>query len=239
LISVIEILYQMKQGATAPYLCLADNNNKYVIKRQRAGFEGCIKEWLLGRLGQSFGLPIPDCELVYIDHSLLEYNDNYKSEIGEGMAFASEFIIDLQEVNYRQLDNLSVGVLRDLYVFDYWIRNADRNLTELGGNPNLFYKQSSLDVVVLDHNLAFDNEFLEEEHKKLHVCQRFWPAQIDFESQQKYQEKMTNALQHWDVLISGIPCDWKVEIAGFDGFTEQLKLILDKYKTNLFWEGLK
>jgi hypothetical protein len=29
----------MKQGATAPYLCLADNNKKYVIKRQRAGFE--------------------------------------------------------------------------------------------------------------------------------------------------------------------------------------------------------
>ena len=43
MIAIIEIQYQMKQGATAPYLCLADNNKKYVIKRQRAGFEGCIK----------------------------------------------------------------------------------------------------------------------------------------------------------------------------------------------------
>ena len=33
--------------------------------------------------------------------------------------------------------------------------------------------------------------------------------------------------------------DWKDEIVGFDGFTSQLKLILDQYKTNLFWEGIK
>tara|TARA_R110001599_G_C12259430_1_gene660357 strand:+ start:335 stop:1024 length:690 start_codon:yes stop_codon:yes gene_type:complete len=229
----------MKQGATAPYLCTADNQKKYVIKRQRAGFEGCIKELLLAKLGQSFGLPIPDCQLVYIDQTLLEYNDKYKSEIGEGTAFASEFIIDLQEVNYRKLESLSLSVLRDLYVFDYWVRNADRNLTEHGGNPNLFYKQSSLDVIVLDHNLAFDNEFIEKDHQQLHACSRFWSAQIDFESQQRYQEKMTNALQCWDDLIGKIPCDWKVEISDFDGFTSQLKLILNRYTTNLFWEGLE
>lgn len=239
MISVVEILYQMKQGATAPYLCLADNDKKYIIKRQRAGFEGCIKEWLLGNLGQLFGLPIPDCQLVDIEYGLLEYNDLYLSEIGEGTAFASEFITDLQEVNYLHLSSASVETLRDLYVFDYWIRNADRNLTELGGNPNLFYKQSNFDVIVLDHNLAFDDEFLDEDHKQLHVCQRFWPAQLDFEVQQKYEEKMKNALQSWDDLISKIPNDWKDEIVGFDGFTSQLKLILDKYKTNLFWEELK
>jgi hypothetical protein len=45
LINVIEILYQMKQGATAPYLCLGDNDKKYVIKRQRAGFEGKRSFW--------------------------------------------------------------------------------------------------------------------------------------------------------------------------------------------------
>jgi hypothetical protein len=239
LISVVEILYQMKQGATGPYLCIADNKKKYVVKRQRAGFEGCIKEWLLGRLGQLFGLPIPDCQLVYIDIFLLDYNANYQSEIGEGTAFASEFISDLQEVNYQQLNNVSVDVLRDLYVFDYWIRNADRNLTELGGNPNLFYKQSSLDVIVLDHNLAFDHDFLMENHNQLHVCKRFWPAQFDFEAQQKYEERMTRSLQSLDDLISQIPQDWKEEIADFNGFINQLKLILMNYKTNLFWEGLK
>lgn len=169
----------------------------------------------------------------------MEYNDIYLSEIGEGTAFASEFIDDLQEVNYQKLDNASVDILRDLYVFDYWIRNADRNLTEQGGNPNLFYKQSSLDVIVLDHNLAFDNDFLNQDHAQLHVCKRFWPVQFDFDAQQKYEDRMRNSLQHWDDLISKIPNDWKVEVAGFDGFISQLKLILDKYETNLFWEELR
>jgi hypothetical protein len=124
-------------------------------------------------------------------------------------------------------------------VFDYWVRNADRNLTEQGGNPNLFYKQSSLDLIVLDHNLAFDNDFLKQDHRELHACKRFWSAQFDFESQQKYEERMRDSLQHWEYLISNIPSDWKVEVTGFDGFINQLKLILDKYKTNLFWEELR
>lgn len=229
----------MKQGATAPYLCLGDNDKKYVIKRQRAGFEGCIKEWLLGNLGQAFGLPIPDCQLVNIDSCLLEYNDIYLSEIGQGTAFASEFIIDLQEMNYQKLDNTSVDTLRDIYVFDYWIQNADRSLTEQGGNPNLFYKQSCLDVIVLDHNLAFDEEFLKQDHNQLHACKRFWPVQFDFDAQQKYEEKMRSSLVYWDNFVSKIPNDWKVEVAGFDGFINQLKLILDKYETDLFWEELR
>lgn len=229
----------MKQGATAPYLCIADNDKKYVIKRQRAGFEGCIKEWLLGKLGQSFGLPIPECQLVQISDMLLDYNDNYQSEIGEGIAFASEFISDLQEVNYQQLDSLSVDVLRELYIFDYWVNNADRNLTELGGNPNLFYKQSNLNVIVLDHNLAFDENFLIIDHQELHVCRRFWPAQFDFEIQQSYENRMTNALDIWDDLVSKIPNDWRNKLADFDGFTNQLKLILLQYKDDCFWEGLR
>jgi len=239
LICIVEILHQMQQGATAPYLCLADNDKKYVIKRLRAGFEGCIKEWLFGKLGQNIGLPIPDCELVYVDGSLLEYNDDYKFEIGEGMAFGSEHISDLQEVNYQQLQGFPKNKLQDLYVFDYWIRNADRNLTELSGNPNLFYQQSNLDVIVLDHNLAFDKEFLIENHHKLHVSSQFWPAQIDYELQQSYEDRIKRALTSWDDLIADIPDDWKEGVANFDGLIDEMKLILDEYQNKQFWEGLK
>ncbi len=239
MICIVEILHQMQQGATAPYLCLADNDKKYVIKRQRAGFEGCIKEWLFGKLGQVFGLPIPDCGLFYVDSSLLEYNDDYKFEIGEGVAFGSEHIPDLQEVNYQQLQSFPKNKLQDLYVFDYWIRNADRNLTELSGNPNLFYKQSNLEVIVLDHNLAFDNDFSIENHHKLHVSTQFWPVQIDYELQHSYEERIKMALANWDDLVANIPDDWKEGVANFDGLINEIKLILNEYQKKQFWEGLK
>lgn len=239
MICIIEIQYQMKQGATAPYLCLADNDKKYVIKRQRAGFEGCIKEWLFGKLGQYFGLPIPDIELVYVDDSLLEYNDDYQFEIGEGIAFGSEHIPDLQEVNYQQLNGLPQSKLQDLYVFDYWIRNGDRNLSELGGNPNLFYKHSNLDLIVLDHNLALDHQFQLNNHHQFHVSSQFWPAQIDYDLLQNYEERMKTAMTKWDDLVADIPDDWKEGVADFDGFMEQIKLILSEYQNKQFWEGLK
>jgi hypothetical protein len=239
MIAIIEIQYQMKQGATAPYLCLADNNKKYVIKRQRAGFEGCIKEWLFGKLGQSFGLPIPDCELVYVDRSLLEYNVDYQFEIGEGVAFGSEHIPDLQEVNYQQLHGLPQSKLQDLYVFDYWIHNADRNLTKWGGNPNLFFKHSNLGMIVLDHNLAFDHQFELQSHRQLHVSSQFWPAQMDYDLQQNYKERIEVALTNWDDLVSDISDDWKEGVTDFDGLIEQIKLVLNEYQIKKFWEGLK
>lgn len=229
----------MQQGATGPYLCLADDNKKYVLKRQRAGFEGCIKEWLLGNLGRSIGLPIPNCELVYVDGSLLEYSDKYQFEIGEGMAFASEHIPDLQEVNYQQLQHCAENQLQDLYVFDYWIRNADRNLTELSGNPNLFYKHSNFEMIVLDHNLACDKEFRIEDHQKLHVSSQFWPAQIDYVLQQNFEQRIRKAMNSWNDLVAAIPDDWKEGVADFDGLVAEMKLVLEQYQTQQFWEGLK
>jgi hypothetical protein len=239
LINIIEIIHQMTQGATAPYLCSADDGKKYVIKRERAGFEGCIKEWLFGNLGQYFGLPIPSCKLVYVDRSLLEYNDNYRFEIGEGVAFGSELIPDLQEVNYQMLQTLPQNTLKDLYVFDYWIRNGDRNLTEYSGNPNLFFKQSNLDVIVLDHNLAFDQTFLQKNHSKLHVSNEYWPAQIDYDIQQQYEQRIEGTLAFLDEIIAKIPDDWKDGVDDFDGFVVQIKLVLIEYKKETFWEGLK
>ncbi|MER2491221.1 HipA family kinase [Catenovulum sediminis] len=238
-ICIVEIIHQMTQGATGPYLCLADNGKKYVIKRQRAGFEGCIKEWLFGKLGQDFGLPIPNCELVYVDSALLEYNSDYQFEIGEGVAFASEFIPDLQEVNYQILHSLSQETLRDLYVFDYWIKNADRNLTKLGGNPNLFYAQSSLALKVVDHNLAFDNGFLIAEHHKFHVSSDYWPAQIDYDVLQNYEQRMADAFANWQQIVEQIPEDWREGVADYHGIIERMTLRLNEYLNQKFWEGLK
>ena len=141
-------------------------------------------------------------------------------------------------MNYQQLHSFSHNKLQDLYVFDYWIRNADRNLSELGGNPNLFYKQSNLDMIVLDHNLAFDEEFLLESHHQLHVSNQFWPVQVDYDLLHSYEERMKNALINWDDLVIDIPDEWKAEVADFDGLIDQIKLVLNEYENEQFWEGL-
>jgi hypothetical protein len=159
LLYIEEIIRKMEQGKTEPYLCRDSIKEMYVVKRLTATFDGCIKEWISARLAKEFGLPIPPFSLAEIDEYLIEYNAEYRNDLGEGIAFASKFVEDLQEVNYSLLDEAQIEVLKDLYIFDYWIKNADRTLSESGGNPNLFYKQSTNEVVVVDHNLAFDSAF--------------------------------------------------------------------------------
>ncbi len=168
-----------------------------------------------------------------------KFDADYQFEIGEGVAFASEFIPDLQEVNYQILDSLPQETLRDLYVFDYWIKNADRNLTVLGGNPNLFYAQSNLAVKVLDHNLAFDDDFLIQEHQQLHVSSDYWPAQIDYCALQNYERRMGEALLKWQELVAQIPEDWQQGAFDYHGIIQQMALRLKEYLDQEFWEGLK
>jgi hypothetical protein len=43
LINVIEILYQMKQGATAPYLCLGDNDKNMLLNVKGLDLKGALK----------------------------------------------------------------------------------------------------------------------------------------------------------------------------------------------------
>lgn len=231
-----EIIRKMEQGKTEPYLCRDSIQDMYVVKRLTATFDGCIKEWICARLAKEFGLPIPPFSLAEIDEYLIEYNTEHRNNLGEGIAFASKFVEDLQEVNYSLLDEAQIEVLKDLYIFDYWIKNADRTLSESGGNPNLFYKQSTNEVIVIDHNLAFDSTFKVEDHESIHVSARFWPRQLGLFDKGDYKNRMSHAISFWDEIINEIPIEWLELIPDSDGFFARLKVVLEKFKNDEFWE---
>lgn len=233
-----EIIRKMEQGKTEPYLCRDSNQEMYVVKRLTATFDGCIKEWICARLAKEFGLPIPPFNLAEIDECLVEYNYEHRNDLGEGIAFASKFVEDLQEVNYSLLNEVQIEVLKDLYVFDYWIKNADRTLSESGGNPNLFYKQSTNEIVVVDHNLAFDSDFKVQDHESIHVSARFWPEQLGLFDMDEYKSRMERSISFWEDIVSEIPEEWLELIPDPDGFFGQLKVILEKFNHNEFWEVL-
>ena len=48
---------------------------------------------------------------------------------------------------------------KDVVLFDWWVHNADRTLTEKGGNPNLLWDLQHSKLAVIDHNQAFDTDF--------------------------------------------------------------------------------
>ena len=243
MINIIEIKQKMTQGKTEPWLCLGDDNNEYVVKRLNATFKGCLYEWIAANLGQRYGLAIPDCALVYVDESLVEYDIDLLVGLGSGIAFASRLQPDLQEVNVNLLRRADKQILTDLFMFDNWIQNGDRTLTESGGNPNLYFNLASNNLEVFDHNLAFEQDFNIEEHKKLHVSSFLFRGQTDmFEpmfEKQMYVDKFTKALDGLDAIIATIPDEWLQEIPDALGEIDRIRVVLGAYNHDDFWRALQ
>jgi hypothetical protein len=59
--------------------------------------------------------------------------------LGAGLCFASCQLPHAQEFSISMADRVFADLATDVLVFDWWVRNDDRKLTPLGGNPNLLW----------------------------------------------------------------------------------------------------
>jgi hypothetical protein len=90
------------------------------------------------------------------------------TELGAGSAFGSRKA-RVVELSVGHLSLVSKEQQADVLAFDWWVRNGDRTLSAAGGNPNLFWDIDESQLVVLDHNLAFDDDFSVENFVELHA----------------------------------------------------------------------
>lgn len=232
-IYIEQIIRETKQGQTSPYICKDDRSETYIVKGSRTTGLGLAKEWICARLGDVFGLPIPPFTIAWVDtpfiesgYEMYEYN------------FASKFVKGIQDITLITLNQVPQNIVNDLYIFDYWIQNADRNLTESGGNPNLFVDQRNGEVYVLDHNLAFDETFSLEQHKSLHVChcRQEWTSLVEVDKQ-SYTVRFDNALSQLDTIMEEIPDDWLM-LTTREELKNSMFAILQRYKHDKFWEDI-
>lgn len=237
---VIEIIRKIEQGRTEPYLCGASDGNEYVVKGKTTQGKGRIVEYICAHIGKAFDLPIPDFDIIEVPEYLLEYDSAYRVEIGTGPAFASMYIPQLQEVNLSIIDDIDNALLQDVFLFDYWIHNEDRTLGDTGGNPNLIFRPVDKQMYVLDHNLAFDDDYALKDMKKLHVCRKAWfEEQGDMLKISEYQDRMEAALENLDSCISHLPEEWFSCSTVKDGLIDNIVTQLNSYKDEEFWKPLQ
>ncbi|EGR0196170.1 HipA family kinase [Vibrio sp. Vb2535] len=234
-ICIAQVIREMKQGFTSPYLCKDDQDQQFVVKGRRANREGLVKEWICATLGTEFGLPIPNYSMAWADAPFQSHRELFENN------FASSFIANIQDVTPTTLEGLEQQFINDLYMFDYWVKNADRNQSpETGkGNPNLFIHQQTGEPYVIDHNLAFDSTFCVEQHKALHVCsqKKKWASLFEVE-RQRYEQMFDQALSKLDEAINEIDEEW-LEGYSVEQINAEIRPILELYKTNKFWEDIE
>ncbi|MCC5827568.1 HipA family kinase [Alkalimonas sp.] len=238
MLEVIEIQTKAIQGRTEPYLCRLSDNQLYYIKGPQAGTRGLINEAICAWLGQKLKLTIPDYCCAYLPPDILKYDPQARRVLGDGdtVVFGSRLISGLLEVTHSNVLKLPVKFARDLFLFDYWIKNEDRTMTEHSGNPNLFYRAGSDNYVVLDHNLAFDEDYHFSRNAHLHPGYKVWfNSQQDVLWQDHYSAKLTIALQGFEQYASSLPATWLDEEPDY---LQQIRRTLSQYNDDEFWEVL-
>jgi len=156
---IVEVISRSLQGVTRPFLCRGDDVRQYFVKGNGAGRKALISEWIAGNLGLRLGLPIPSFRFVTIPKELIEFSARQDiHELGAGAAFGSERIENADELTYLFIGQIDRNLRARVLLFDWWTANADRTLTEQGGNPNLLWVHRDHRPFVIDHNLAFDEQ---------------------------------------------------------------------------------
>ena len=208
-VQIIEIMGRANQGMTRPFICRGDDGHIYFVKGRGATRRSQICEWIAGHLALKLGLPIAPFEIVEVSPDLLSIaSTETKNDLGEGPAFGSRKNT-VVELSISQRRHVPDEVQRDVLAFDWWVRNGDRNLTETGGNPNLFWDVEKQSLVVIDHNQAFDASFSEAEFLDLHVFSGQRHALFDdWVLRQEYNNRLAAAMADWTAICHTLPPAW-------------------------------
>jgi hypothetical protein len=232
---IIEIISRSAQGVTRPFFCKAADGKQYYIKGAGAGRRALISEWIAGRIGQRLGLPIPAIAQCVIAAELIELSARDDlHELGAGTAFGSQVLENVDELPYLFIEQVPEPLRATVLLFDWWVCNGDRTLTENGGNVNLLWNHGQRSLHVIDHNLAFDEEtaigFWDQ-----HVFRDSWRA-WDEEFRRGMTRKMEAILREVPDYWREMPGEWTELDSGIA--LEQVVRLLSRFVKNpgMFWE---
>ncbi len=199
---------------TRPFLCRASDDRRYYVKGRDAGRRSLLCEWTAGHLALALGLPVAEFAIVNVLPELLKFETPGIDlrALGAGPAFGSLAVGRPTEFALGDLHTTPKTTQQAILIFDWWVRNGDRTLTQTGGNPNLLWDQDRNALVVIDHNLAFDSDFDRSAFWQTHVfaAQRgaIWD---DLAERGIWSRRLSEALPQFALACDKVPTEWWFE----------------------------
>jgi hypothetical protein len=231
---ITDILDRSTQGVTQPFLCRGDDGWLYYVKGNAAGRSSLICEWIAGQLAKRLGLPIPDFKQATIPKELvtLSARDDI-TDLGAGIGFASQKIENADELSYLFIEQIDPALRAKVLLFDWWVANGDRTLTEHGGNPNILWVHHDHKPYIIDHNVALDDTSLADFWAQHIFAARrsAWTKTFRQDSELLMKAALTQLDQWWNEM----PPEWTDVSTGFT--LDQVKTLLWRFETDpaIFW----
>ena len=241
-VEIESVISRSEQGVLRPFLCVGANGLQYFVKGRGAGRTNLITEYIVGRLGQTLHLPIAPFEIVNVPQALIAGSAvEGIGELGTGPAFGSEKVPFGQELGRLHLTRVPQELRRRVLLFDWWVQNEDRSFGPAGGNPNLLWNTETQQLVVIDHNLAFDIDFGADRFWGNHIFREERSAFLDEHFCQEQRAAFEMALQSLPKILLELPDEWAYEdsfqtvAADFD--FQRATSILNRHNTEEFWNA--
>lgn len=237
-IQITEVLNRSVQGRTLPFRCRGEDGRLYYVKGRGAGRRSLISEWLACNMAKEFGLPVAEFRVVEVPDALEQLALPEFEDLGVGYAFGSVISENVIDLPFDFIGRVPSQLRKDIAVFDWWVKNGDRNLTASGGNVNLLWQVVQQELVVIDYNLSFDDTFDASDFLASHVFASDWnDVYQDYIARPDYVLRMKRALLHFDRACDQMPEDWLEAAPGVPALItpHQVKTVLEGVDVDNFW----
>jgi hypothetical protein len=150
-----------------PHVMLFSDGKKYVVKWKSSikGEKEVVNEYVVGKLAKLLSLPVIPFELVYITDEFimktpeLHSNQNkYDPGYQYGCLYIDNYFVlaDLEESPPSKAEIKNRDMLAGITVFDQWVFNSDRNVTNLLLEP---LNEGGYYVHMIDHGRCFSGRY--------------------------------------------------------------------------------
>ncbi len=240
IVEINEVICRSEQGMSRPFICRDEVGNQLWVKGAAWRSKELAAEWICARLAEELALPLAEFSLVSVDEDLICYSAVPEiASLGAGVGFGSFHESGAVEINYTDVAKIEEELRADILLFDYWVQNADRAMGSNGGNPNLLWHADREQVVVIDHNAAFEDGFSKEEFFAKHIFRESltqWSATF----RESRQQKILELLRKLPDIYSLVPESWYVDddLTGFSVELNRMKDVLMRAEADAshFWE---
>jgi hypothetical protein len=177
------------------------------------GVDQMIKDWLGCSLAARMDLPVATAAFVDIPDELAEG----QTDLVAGISFGSREVAPARHCTTALLEYCNPVVSGRILLFDWWTKNNDRYFSQLGGNANLLFIPHKNEIVMIDEDNAFDEEFNADSFWNGHGLRQFREPFL-LRSRETMTDWLRTGLSALPELWNGLPPGW-LENEGGDART--------------------